>query len=193
MNENSRSRRLKEATRDTHDRLDKSIMAEDIFSSQAQFARFLRVQYRFHRDVDALYTKPELVPLLPELDARRRLAQVTQDLRDLGTPLPEAAAGKLDSSTALPEALGWLYVAEGSNIGGTVLYKLASSKLGLNAEHGARHLAAHPDGAARHWREFTRALDEIALSEAEEARVFAAANQAFATVQGYVNEEFAKG
>lgn len=192
MTENSRSLRLKEATRDTHDRLDKRIMAEDIFASQAQFARFLRVQYRFHRDVDALYTKPELVPLLPELDARRRLAQVTQDLRDLDTPLPAEAPGKLDSSTALPEALGWLYVAEGSNIGGTVLYKLASSKLGLNAEHGARHLAAHPDGAARHWREFTRALDEIALSEDEEARVFAAANQAFATVQGYVTEEFAK-
>ncbi|PJK08033.1 biliverdin-producing heme oxygenase [Lysobacteraceae bacterium NML120232] len=193
MNENSRSRRLKEATRDTHDRLDKSIMAEDIFASQAQFARFLRVQYRFHRDVDALYTKPELVPLLPELDARRRLAQVTQDLHDLDIALPAAAAGKLDGNTALPEALGWLYVAEGSNIGGTVLYKLASSKLGLNAEHGARHLAAHPDGAARHWREFTQALDEITLSEDEEARVFAAANQAFATVQGYVNEEFGKG
>lgn len=182
--------RLKAATRDTHDALDKSVMAGDIFANTGNFARFLRVQSRFHRDIDALYTKPELAALLPDLPARRRTDLIAQDLADLGEALPQHA-GKLGVDTALPEALGWLYVAEGSNVGGTVLFKMASKQLGLRADHGARHLAAHPDGAARHWREFTTALDAIALDEAEEARVFAAANEAFATVHGYVAEEFA--
>jgi hypothetical protein len=36
----------------------------------------------------------------------------------------------LPSDLELPAALGWLYVAEGSNLGGTILYKMAA-KLGL--------------------------------------------------------------
>lgn len=181
--------RLKSATQQTHDRLDKRIMAGDIFASTENFARFLRVQSRFHRDIDALYDKPELAVLIPELAARRRFPLIAQDLQDLNAALPEHV-GKLNGNTAIPEALGWLYVAEGSNIGGTVLFKMASKQLGLGAEHGARHLAAHPDGAARHWREFTTALNEIDLSAEQQAQVIAAANEAFNTVHDYVAQEF---
>ncbi len=187
---NTLHERLKAATRETHDRLDQRIMAGDIFANTDNFARFLRVQARFHADIAALYDKPELSALIPDLDERRRLTLIAQDLADLGAPAP-AHVGKLDGNTPLPEALGWLYVAEGSNVGGAVLFKLASKQLGLSAEHGARHLASHPDGAARHWRAFTQALNEAGLDETSEAHIIAAANQAFATVHGYVAEEFA--
>lgn len=188
----SRSRRLKAATHAVHDRLDKGLMAADLFSSRERFARFLRVQYRFHRDIDALYHKPELAALIPDLVARRRLDLIAEDLADLHAALPATGEARLGSDTPLAEALGWLYVAEGSNLGGTVLFKLASTKLGLGREFGARHLAAHPDGAARHWREFTAALDAVALSEAEEAQMMQAAADAFRTVQEYADEEMAR-
>ena len=81
-------------------------------------------------------------------------------------------------------------MAEGSNLGGTILFKLAG-KLGLGADFGASHLAAHPDGAARHWREFTASMDAITMSEAQEAAAIDAANVAFHTVRGYVEQEFA--
>ncbi|QQP97138.1 biliverdin-producing heme oxygenase [Lysobacter enzymogenes] len=185
----TRSQRLKAATRATHDRLDRRIMAGDIFASRERFARFVRVQYRFHRDIDALYADPALDALLPELDARRRLGQIASDLGDLGHPLPPAAA---PAAAALPlaQALGWLYVAEGSNLGGSVLYKLAA-KLGLDRGFGARHLAAHPDGVARHWRQFTAALDGAALDARQEGDVIAGAEAAFRRVRGHVEEEFA--
>lgn len=79
----TRSQRLKAATRDSHGALDKRIMAGDIFASRAQFARFLRVQYRFHRDIDALYANIALDALLPDLDTRRRLPLIARDLGDL--------------------------------------------------------------------------------------------------------------
>ncbi|SDX42059.1 biliverdin-producing heme oxygenase [Lysobacter enzymogenes] len=185
----TRSARLKAATRATHERLDQRIMAGDIFASRERFARFLRVQYRFHRDVDALYADPGLDALLPGLAARQRLAQIARDLDDLGQTLPSACA---PAAQALPlaQALGWLYVAEGSNLGGSVLYKLAA-RLGLDRGFGARHLAAHPDGVARHWRRFTAALDGAALSAAQEADVVAGAEAAFRRVRGHVEEEFA--
>ncbi len=188
--EATRSQRLKAATRDSHGALDKRIMAGDIFASRDLFARFLRVQYRFHRDIDALYGSPALDALLPDLDERRRLPLIARDLADLEQTLPPPASIRLDGDLPLPAALGWLYVAEGSNLGGTVLYKMAA-RLGLDSNFGARHLAAHPDGAARHWREFTAALDGVALTEAQEQQMIDAADAAFRSVHGHVEEEFA--
>ncbi|WP_353089270.1 biliverdin-producing heme oxygenase [Stenotrophomonas sepilia] len=188
--EDSRSLRLKAATRDSHVALDKRIMAGDIFADRSNFARFLRVQYRFHRSIDALYAHPALGELLPDLGERRRLTQVARDLQDLEQVLPGADIDALPSDLALPTALGWLYVAEGSNLGGTLLYKMAA-RLGLHRDFGARHLAAHPDGAARHWREFTAVLDAVPLSAEQDQQVIDAADAAFRSVYRHVEVEFA--
>ncbi len=187
--EPTRSQRLKAATNATHGALDKTIMGGDIFANRAQFAKFLRVQYRFHRTIDALYDNELLAALIPGLSERRRLARIAHDLGDLGETRPAPEAGKLEKDTPLPTALGWLYVAEGSNLGGAVLYKLARDKLGLDKDFGVTHLTAHPDGASRHWRQFTGALDAVALSPAQEEEVVRGAEDAFRSVRGYVAEE----
>src|SRR5690606_18526810 len=97
-----------------------------------------------------------------------------------------AAGGKVD----LPTALGWLYVAEGSNLGAAFLIKEAA-KLGLSQDFGARHLAGAPEGRGLHWRTFTAALDAVPLSDEDEARVIAGAEAAFRRVHGLVNDAFA--
>ncbi|WP_312325375.1 biliverdin-producing heme oxygenase [Stenotrophomonas sp.] len=188
--EATRSQRLKAATRASHGALDKRIMAGEIFADRDRFARFLRVQYRFHRDIDALYANAALDALLPDLAERRRLPQVTRDLHDLEQVLPGPVPMRLGPDLPLPAALGWLYVAEGSNLGGIILYKMAG-QLGLDADFGARHLAAHPDGAARHWRAFTAALDTVVLTAEQEQQVIDAADAAFRSVHDHVELEFA--
>lgn len=188
----SRAKMLKQATHDIHDGLDKDIMSRDPFGSIGNYARFLEVQYRFHTVMDGIYRMPALDPLLPDLDGRRRLHLVAQDLADIGMPLPEFTqdadeAGPGDDMSA---AMGWLYVAEGSNLGAAFLLK-AAAKLGLSETHGARHLAGHPEGRGLHWRTFTAALDAIPLPPEDEARVIAHAKQAFALVRRYVGEAYA--
>ena len=186
-----RSKRLKGLTHDTHDSLDKTIVAQRPFEDLTRYARFLAVQYGFHRDIHALYDQPALGRLLPDLTERRRLADVVADLKDVGAELPEHtsaprfAPGEVD----LPTALVWLYVAEGSNLGAAFLLKWAAA-LGLNETHGARHLAASPEGRARHWRSFTEALDGIELTQAEEGRVADGAREAFVRVHGLVRDVF---
>ena len=185
----SRSQQLKAATHSTHDSLDKRVMAADIFASRDSFTRFLRVQYRFHRDIDALYSHQGLLALIPDLAERRRLARIALDLQDLGSDVPVHSTPLVDANISLPNALGWLYVAEGSNLGGTVLFKLARDRLQLHADFGARHLAAHADGAARHWRSFTAALDAAPLAAEQEALLVEGARAAFQNVRGYVEDE----
>jgi len=185
-----RAKQLKARTHETHEALDKRIMAGAPFADRGNYGRFLAVQHAFHRDIDALYSNPALDALLPDLAGRRRLAQIEQDIIDLGGTVPEiAAAPAFGASADLPTALGWLYVAEGSNLGAAFLLK-AAAVLGLSETFGARHLAGHPDGRGLHWRTFTAALDGIALTEAEEGRVIAGAEAAFKRVHGLVEVHF---
>ncbi|ENE2732221.1 biliverdin-producing heme oxygenase [Stenotrophomonas maltophilia] len=183
-----RSQRLKAATHGIHDALDKRIMAADIFASRDHYARFLRVQYRFHHDIEALYADPALATLLPGLRERARLLRIANDLSDLQQPLPPPVTAQT-LGLELPAALGWLYVAEGSNLGGAVLFKLAQTRLGLSSSFAASHLAAHPDGAARHWRQFTQALDGAELTGPQEQQVIDGATAAFAAVRAYAAQE----
>lgn len=180
--------KLRLGTNRTHDRLDNRIMAAEIFSSVERYGSFLRMQYLFHREIDVLYTNSELQNMLPDLKARQRLDLIKLDLEDLGHAVPDNARPPAFSEQVdIPAALGWLYVAEGSNLGAAVLLKLAI-KLGLSETHGARHLAGHPDGRGLHWRLFTAAMNSISLTPAEEARVIAGGESAFNHVHNLVAE-----
>lgn len=179
---------LRSASHARHGMLDRRIMAAKPFSSRERYAQFLRVQYRFHRDVAALFDHPELNCLLPGLAGRQRLNAVILDLSDLGEALPQnldepvfAPGAALD----LAMALGWLYVEEGSNLGAAFLLKAAAT-LELNADFGARHLAPHAQGRAPSWKAFSAQLDAVPLDHAARERATAAAQAAFETVHGYV-------
>jgi len=190
--ETSRTKRLRERTHSAHDQLDKRIMAGRPFEAVGRYGLFLKVQYQFHRDIDALYTNPTLQALLPGLGERRRLDQIAADCADIGISVPIAMrppAFDTDTDADIPQALGWLYVAEGSNLGAAVLLKQAAL-IGLHENFGARHLAAHPQGRGLQWRTFTALLDSVDLSAAEEDRVIAGGVSAFNRVHGLVEDIF---
>lgn len=184
----SRAKDLRAATSEAHGRLDKRIMAAKPFQDRERYGRFLLVQYAFHREIDALYDNPALDRLLPDLAGRRRLGLIQKDLSDLGISAPVIDTQPLFAAEIdLPTALGWLYVAEGSNLGAAFLLKEAEA-LGLSEGFGARHLAGAPEGRGLHWRTFTAALDTIDLSSAENDRVISGATAAFTQVYRLVEE-----
>ena len=189
----ARSTRLKDATRSAHDGIDRRIMACDPFSSRARYGLFLKLQHGFHRDIDALYREQSLAALITDLRHRRRLGLIEDDLADLRLQMPpydESAVFREDAAADLPTALGWLYVAEGSNLGAAILLKQAA-RLKLSTTFGARHLAGSPQGRARHWRSFVAALDSVVLSDGDEAGVVAGARSAFNRVSVLIHDIFA--
>lgn len=184
----TRIQRLKALTDATHERLDKRIMAADPFANRERYALFLDVQHYFHADVDPLYNDPRLNNLLPDLAGRARLPLLRQDMADIRGAVP--AVSRVEASVqTVPVALGWLYVAEGSNLGAAFLLKAAAG-LGLTAEFGARHLAPHPGGRGLHWRTFVAAVNALDLSEGDEAKMAEGAKAAFRRVHALVEQVF---
>lgn len=183
--EPSRAKRLKAATSAAHEALDHRIMAARPFASRENYGRFLRVQHAFHSDLAPLYADLRLARSISGLAARARLGAIDADLVDLGLAGQEVGPSQAPDPADLPAALGWFYVAEGSNLGAGFLLKMAAA-LALHEGFGARHLAGHPEGRAQHWRNFTTELDAVKLSEVEEARAIAGAVAAFGRFQALV-------
>ena len=175
---------LRAATSDAHERLDRRITAARPFESRARFAGFVALQYRFFAAVEPLYREPQVLDRLGDIAGLSRLGAAAADLADLGAAVPANAGAP---PVRFPEAIGWLYVVEGSNLGAAFLYKEAG-KLGLDDSFGARHLAGAPEGRGLAWRRFKEALDGAGLTPAEVAAATAGAVAAFAFVGSLVGE-----
>lgn len=186
----SRTQRLRELTHGAHDRIDKRIMAAHPFVSRERYGSFLGVQYHFHRDIAALYGDVALQALFPDLEERPRLELIEADLADISLSVPVSSYPPAFSPDPdIASALGWLYVAEGSNLGAAILLKRVT-ELGLDEHFGARHLGGHPQGRGLHWRKFSTALDGVQLSDEQEERVIAGGVSAFNRVHELVEQVF---
>ena len=172
-----RSQRLNQITNEPHTKLDALVKAHAPFETQANFARFVVAQYLFQSELVALYNDPQLIKLVPDLAERCRAEAAKLDLADLGTEVPAPVAGAVQNPSKA-EALGWLFVSEGSKLGAAFLIKRAVG-LGLSETFGARHLGEPAGGRAEGWKRFTRTLDSLELSAAEEAAAEKGAVDAF--------------
>jgi heme oxygenase (biliverdin-IX-beta and delta-forming) len=174
----TRSQRLSQITRAPHETLDALVKAKAAFHSLQGFGRFLSAQYLFQAELAPFYSDDRLTALFPGLPQRCRADQALADLADLGLGAPAAMPGA-PVELNVAEALGWIFVSEGSKLGAAFLYKRAQA-LGLSADKGARHLAEPDGGRAAGWKAFVKSLDALSLSEAEERLADAGALAAFA-------------
>jgi len=172
-----RSQRLNQITNEPHTKLDALVKAHAPFETQANFARFVVAQYLFQSELVALYNDAELIKLVPDLAERCRAEAARLDLGDLDTEVPAPVAGAVKNPSKA-EALGWLFVSEGSKLGAAFLIKRAVG-LGLSETFGARHLGEPAGGRAEGWKSFTRTLDALELTAEEEAEAEKGAVDAF--------------
>lgn len=172
-----RSQRLNQVTHAPHTELDALVKSHAPFDSRDSFARFVVAQYLFQSELQALYNDPALISLFPDLAARCRAEQARLDLADLNTAVPSAVPGAVTAPT-LGQALGWIFVSEGSKLGAAFLIKRAQA-LGLSDSFGARHLGEPEGGRAEGWKQFIRTLDGLQLSPEQDAAAERAAVAAF--------------
>ncbi|WNW13581.1 biliverdin-producing heme oxygenase [Pseudomonas sp. DTU_2021_1001937_2_SI_NGA_ILE_001] len=172
-----RSQRLNQITHEPHARLDQLVKAQAPFASLPGYTRFVKAQYLFQTELQALYRDPQLAILIGDLPQRCRATQAAADLADLNAALPAGLPGAVQQPSQA-EALGWLFVSEGSKLGAAFLIKRAEA-LGLSQSFGARHLGEPEGGRAAGWKSFTRMLDTLPLTAEQEAELDRGALAAF--------------
>ncbi|MBF7689023.1 biliverdin-producing heme oxygenase [Acinetobacter sp. EC24] len=150
--------------------------AANVFSTKEKYTQFTLSQYYFQKQIEHLFLNPKVMAIIPDLDTRGRSDLALLDLKYLGvTPQTPYSLKEID----YPQALGWIYVSEGSTLGAAFLFKEAQKMLGFNENLGARNLAAYPEGRMKVWKRFTQALNDASFSIEQQNLVIQGALEGF--------------
>lgn len=99
-----------------------------------------------------------------EVEERLKLAWLRRDLfaLDRSTTPGQVNASFLDLEflATFNRALGCLYVLEGSTLGGTIISKHFSQKLGLTPDRGLAYFTSYAERTGEMWRRFQKALSD---------------------------------
>ena len=169
---------LRAATSERHTLLDTGLPLAGASPTLDDYASHLRMLRTWLAPIeDWLANGPGPADALPPL---RRVPLIDADLHDTSFPRRrepihnEQAEWPADASAAY--RWGVAYVAEGSQLGGAVLYQRLSEQL---APHPLTYLRGEAAGPGPRWRNFMLALKENVSSEEEVAEACAGACDAF--------------
>ena len=150
--------RLRAATAAAHEDLERNLAVTARAATAVGRGQLARDYYLLHAPADGALA-PWLMSV-PGLDyaKRRRTPLLKTSLRRLGVATPSLdAAPKFPALDGCAEALGFLYVIEGSALGGrTILRSLARTGIDLG---GLDFLDPYGPNTARCWRSFARVIE----------------------------------
>lgn len=174
------SDKLKEETKTNHQILEKALVGKlKAIRSVEEYADLLKLFYGYFGGLEIKINQSINKTLLPDNKERRKTQAIADDIIALGGNIPTKADGNnLPRITNHLEALGALYVIEGSTLGGKIISKMMQQQLGL-VDKGLSFFTSYGDNTMAMWDTFKGALDSQAENPEQEAVVIAAANQTF--------------
>lgn len=95
---------------------------------------------------------------VPDIGLRRNAGLLEKDLHELGGAAPQEFCQDLPPIRSHAEALGALYVLEGSTLGGKIISKMIAGKLDSSA--GLKFFNGYGEKTGTMWKEFLLRLQE---------------------------------
>lgn len=132
------------------------------------YIELLQMLAGVHGGFEQSFSRFDWMQLGIDLEARRRVRWLAEDLTALGAdiaPPPPLTTPPRN----LFEALGALYVLEGSTLGGRVIFGQVSALPGISCRRGARFLYGHGPRTGELWRDFLDVLNRSAAAQSAEA------------------------
>lgn len=185
--------RMRAATRSEHERTERAV-EERFFDGgmdRHRYRRYLEALLGFYRPMEA-----RLAPLvrrhLDELDPPDWTARIERDLGALGRTQSELAELQSLPEADLPAVggphrlLGSLYVLEGAELGGRVIWKRIRGELDPGALEANAFLATDADRTRRHWQHFRAAFDRRVDTGEAFDEALSAARSTFRVYRGWM-------
>ncbi|CAI8769221.1 heme oxygenase (biliverdin-IX-beta and delta-forming) [Pseudomonas sp. IT-347P] len=181
---------LRAGTAELHIALEKRLpFFSDTLDTQA-FVRLMQAYYGFYLPLESALLRSDAIPADFDLTPRLKAPTLCADLHALGVSdealqsLPQCQQLPIIDSSAA--CLGVLYVLEGATLGGQILRREISSRLGLEADNGAAFLDIYGAATGRRWRDFIEDLGSRPMSATERAAVVTAAQTTFSCFERWL-------
>ncbi|MFJ7313010.1 biliverdin-producing heme oxygenase [Pseudomonas sp. NPDC098747] len=181
---------LRAGTAELHIALEKRLpFFSDTLDAQA-FERLMQAYYGFYLPLESALQSSGSVPDDFDLTPRLKTHTLRGDLLALG--LASEVLETLPVCDQLPvidsaaASLGVLYVLEGATLGGQILRREISVRLGLEAANGAAFLYVYGAATGRHWRDFIEYLGNRPMDADECQAVVIAAQSTFSCFERWL-------
>jgi heme oxygenase len=174
----SRSATLREATRDAHEQMEQSLNLFHPEFTIEDYQHLLRQWYGFHAAWEPASAALFGEAMADFLQVRRKLPLLADDLGDL-----EPAAPAPIMWTDRSDALGTLYVIEGSTLGGQLITRKLQDRYGVSSSF----FASYGPDIGRRWQETKQLLDRPPF-EVEDAKVIDGARRTFEFLQAWLEQ-----
>ncbi|RYY36785.1 MAG: heme oxygenase [Sphingobacteriaceae bacterium] len=171
------STKIKEATHTAHQQLEKKVVLKlKAIRSNADYADLLRYFYAYFNALEIAIAPYITAHVLPNFAARRDTGYLKNDIEELGSNVNKLPQVTLPAIKNVVDALGALYVMEGSIMGGPYIVQMLQ-KGGI--DKGVSFFSGYGKNTGQMWGIFTEALNRVAATEADEEAAIEAANQTF--------------
>lgn len=171
------SNSIKEATKEAHLELEKKVVQKlKAIRSDADYADFLKHFYAYFNHVEQAIAPFITEELLPDYKERRNSAYLKNDIEELGADVTALPATTVPEITNILQALGALYVMEGSIMGGSIIVKMLE-KAGVTK--GVSFFSGYGAATGQMWGTFVGVMNGQAANESDEAVAIQTANDTF--------------
>ena len=168
---------IKEATKAAHQELEKKVIFKlKAIRSNTDYAELLKHFYVYFKAVEAAIAPYITTDLLPDHSERRNSEYLKKDIEDLGGDVHELSDVKIPDISNTLQALGAMYVMEGSIMGGPIIVQMLA-KYGVN--HGVSFFSGYGESTGTMWAKFVDVMNEAAKTETDELLAIKAANETF--------------
>lgn len=180
---------LRQKTAEMHQRVEKKLGMNRL-SDRETYEAVLRAFFGFYGSVESPLLQ-KVADILPDREQRKKTEWLKQDLNALGLPaksiqdLPRATSLNVTSPA---QAMGALYVLEGSTLGGAYIAAHIQKTLGIDSESGGRFFMNYGSERQTMWERFRTQLTGFATTEAQEAEVLSGAMRAFAHMETWLEQ-----
>lgn len=177
--------RLRCETRDLHDRIESTVRIGGAGFTRDDYVQFLAATYGFVAPCEEALRRLELRSVIPDLVDRFKETRLADDLAACDVrPEGVARCADLPPLETMADALGYLYVLEGSSLGSQILVRQVRDGLGETVP--LAYLTGYGSRTGAMWQSFKRTLEERgAAAPAKQDRVIASARATFASLTAW--------
>jgi heme oxygenase (biliverdin-IX-beta and delta-forming) len=186
---------IKARTTNSHLRVEQSKLMQPLGNgtlSAENYGLILRKFYGFFNPLEKAISGVEgITEVLPDFPQRRKSSLLLQDLKALreqgqvSSGLPFCPS--LPEVSTLSQAMGCLYVMEGSTLGGRFIARQVQESLGLDPETGGAFFHGYGAATGRRWKGFQEALRAYSENTGNEAAIIEAAEETFSQLEKWLN------
>lgn len=181
--------RLRNETKTAHQQLEKATIPYIKKStSEEQYAFLLKMFYGYFKPLEEQIQALVSNDLLSDIDERRQSAAILADLKTIGAATNDLTISDFVPNLGnVPQAIGALYVLEGSTLGGRFISQMLMKQLNRTAADGISFFSGYGEQTDAKWAAFTKMVNEYATRFPENNdQIVAAADETFANFGRWV-------